>query len=362
MTSRFAPYPDWRLVAGICGVVAAVSPARAFAQESVELEWESPPECPQRAAVREALRSLVGEDLWHQTTRLNAHGRVERIGERYRLTLSVREGSTSKERRIESDSCADLGGAAAVTLGLLLKRARASAALGTDAGAIASSGNPDSADAPGNTNETAAQRAARETQRSARRESPDDEREDSAADDSGASSARRFHLVLRAPLVSVDLARLPQPSAGFGGGVGFRYAEWRFVAVGRYLLPQTLWAEQFPDVGTRLTRFAVELWSCRGWRSDAFELAPCLTVGVDHLTARAVGPANIVPSSQRFTAALIGGAAALHYYLADWSAVFLGAGIAVATARPSLSVVELGEIGHVGPVQVSVGIGSEWIF
>src|SRR6188768_879446 len=114
MTSRSAPHPDRRRFATLCGLVAAVWPARATAQESVDLTWDAPPECPQEAAVRQSLRSLVGEDIWHRPTHLNATGRIERAGERYRLTLSVRDGADVKERKIDSDSCTDLGGAAAV--------------------------------------------------------------------------------------------------------------------------------------------------------------------------------------------------------------------------------------------------------
>jgi hypothetical protein len=94
-----------------------------MAEEQVELDWEAPPECPQKAAVQQKLRSLAGE-AWHTTERVSAEGRIERIDKRYRLTLSVRDGAAVKERTIDSDSCVDLGGAAAVTLGLLLGRCR----------------------------------------------------------------------------------------------------------------------------------------------------------------------------------------------------------------------------------------------
>jgi len=312
--------------------------------------------------VREALRSLAGDDVWRRTTPVSARGRVERIGERYRLTLAVREGSVTKERRIESDSCADLGGAAAVTLGLLLKRGPTADATSTEPAATSTEGAPEGTTPSSDPNTSTRAAVVGQTKPRANPESSAGDHQEDSADASDSGRARRLRLSLRAPLVSLDLARLPAPSFGLGGGVGARYAAWSFVVVGRYLLPQTLWAEQFPDTGTRVSRFSVELWSCRGWRRGPLELAPCLTVGVEHLTARAVGPPNVIPIPQRSTAALMGGAGALHYYLADWSAVFLGAGIGFATARPSLSIAGLGEIGRVGPVQVSVGIGSEWIF
>ena len=361
MTFRFSLHPDRRRFAAVCGLAAAVLPSRALAEEPLGLEWESPAECPQRAAVQKALRGVVGEDVWRGRSELTARGRIERIGDRYRLTLSVRDGASIKERKIESDSCDDLGGAAAVTLGLLLKRGRNPAETSLEAGTTSSTA-PDGSEAAAQAANDARARAAAAAKSPASAASPPPEASDGEPGARDSDGARSVRWVLRAPLASLELARLPQPSFGFGGGLGVRYAAWQFVAVGRYVLPQTLWAEQFPDIGTRVNRFAVELWSCYGWRNGAFELAPCLTVGVDHLTARGVGPPNVTPSSERSTAALLGGAAALHYHLGDFSAVFLGGGIEVATSRPSLSVNGLGEIGHVGPVQVSVGIGSEWIF
>jgi hypothetical protein len=160
----------------------------------------------------------------------------------------------------------------------------------------------------------------------------------------------------------VDLGRLPKPGVGFGGGLGARYDEWRFIASGRILFDQTLWSEDLPDVGSRVSRFAAELAVCRGFRSDSFELAPCVTVGLDHLTARGTGPSNIIRQTQRTTSVLLGGAAAAHYYFTEWMAVFMGAGVAVATSRPTLTVVGVGEVGHAGWVQLSIAIGPEWIF
>lgn len=366
MTYRFGLHPDWRRLAAVCGLAAAALPSRALAEEPLRLEWESPAECPQQAAVRDALRGVVGEDVWRRRTELAARGRIERNGDRYRLTLSVREGESVKERKIESDSCDDLGGAAAVTLGLLMKRGRnpsdtsADARTKSSASPADSDGAGDATDAAGDA--TDATRAAAEAKGRSSTESSRQGASDREPLAGATARGRRVRWVLRVPVASLELARLPHPSFGFGGGVGVRYAAWQFVAVGRYLLPQTLWAEQFPDIGTRVSRFAVELWSCHGWRNGAFEVAPCVTVGVEHLTARGVGPPNVTPSSQRSTSALLGGAAALHYHFSDFSAVFLGGGMGVATARPSLSMNGLGEIGHVGPVQVSVGIGSEWIF
>jgi hypothetical protein len=85
-------------------------------------------------------------------------------------------------------------------------------------------------------------------------------------------------------------------------------------------------------------------------------------VGFDHLTVRGKGPPNIARQTQRSVAALIGASGNAHLYLTEWMAIFAGAGFAVATSHPTFSVSDLGEVGHVGAVQVSIGVGPEWIF
>jgi len=380
MTFRFVPLRSWRPLAAGCGLLAVLLPARASAEEQVELDWQAPPECPQQAVVQQKLRSLAGE-AWRTTERVSAKGRIERIERRYRLTLSVRDGATVKERTIESDSCVDLGGAAAVTLGLLLGRGPNSggpdgtqgSGTGTTGNGAAGQGGSDATTAGANSDRssTAGAAAASKTTSSSTdaKSKPASEKDEDASADAGSASnrsdsesKRAWRALLRAPVLTLDLARLPKPSIGVGGGFGLRYAEWRFVAIGRILTDQTLWSEQFPDVGTRVSRAAAELSVCRGFRNGALEVAPCLTVGIDHLTARGEGPPNIVRHTQRSTAALIGGAGVVHFYLAEWMAVFAQAGVAVATASPTFTVDQLGEVGHVGPVQVSVGVGPEWIF
>src|SRR6185295_6374301 len=125
MTSQSPPHPDarsapsWRRLGWVilCGMVA---PSVARAQSQLDLSWDAPAGCPQADAVRSRIRELAGDAL-RSASHLSAAGRVVKVGERYRLTLSVRETNGPRERTMESDSCADLAGAAAVALGLLLK-------------------------------------------------------------------------------------------------------------------------------------------------------------------------------------------------------------------------------------------------
>jgi hypothetical protein len=330
--------------------------------------------------VQEKLRSLAGDAL-RTTERVSAKGRIERTERRYRLTLTVRDGATVKERTIESDSCVDLGGAAAVTLGLLLgrgpnsgeaDRAAASAAAGGTSGDNSTAGRGSEATPSGDTNgrppATGAAAVSKTTPSSTKEPTTKSSSDADAAraEDDGATSTRAWRVLLRAPLLTVDLFRLPRPSIGVGAGLGLRVAEWRVLATGRILNDQTVWSAQYPnqvpEVGTRVSRWTADLSLCRGWRSGSLEVSPCLTVGLDHLTVRGQGPANIARHSRRTMAALIGGSGTAHLYLAEWMAVFAGAGVAAATSSPTFTIEGLGEVGHAGPVQVSIGVGPEWIF
>jgi hypothetical protein len=99
----------------------------AMAEPQLELSWSAPPNCPQETAVRQKLRAIWGESQ-PKTQRLRADGVIVRVGHRFRLTLTLLDASADRSRSIDADSCADLAGAAAVTLGLLLREDAARAA------------------------------------------------------------------------------------------------------------------------------------------------------------------------------------------------------------------------------------------
>jgi hypothetical protein len=105
------------------GVLAALTTTvAARADEPFELAWQAPPECPQRAAVRERIHALVPRAMLERA-RLRAEGTITRPHARFRLRLVMHFGDVVGERTIDSDSCGDLAGAAAVALGLLLESA-----------------------------------------------------------------------------------------------------------------------------------------------------------------------------------------------------------------------------------------------
>jgi hypothetical protein len=294
------------------------------------------------------IRKLAGSTL-DETVGLWVEGTIAPAGEGYRLTLIVRSGGNESERVIASDSCADLAGAAAVAVALLL---------GVDASAIEQrDADARAADAAGaaatEQGEADASKKASEQNEKKTTPPPPDKKDD--------AESERWALILRAPIGSVDFGPLPEAVFGVGLGAGLRYGAWRFVMSGRISLSQTVTAsDASADFGADLERLTGEIAICHGFRAARFELSPCIGVGIEHLNAQGFG-ASISPASQRTTWVAPGAGAVGHWYALESLAFFLSATGYVELARPRLVVEGLGEVAQLKPVALGATIGAEWI-
>jgi hypothetical protein len=353
-----------------CACFALVGSAAG--QSRLELAWDAPPECPQGPAVRQKVDALLGAAA-PKMGPLRAEGRIVRADGRYRLTLRVHDESRVRDRTIDADACADLAGAAAVALGLLLRGGSDGLGAGelppvdsaspnpTDPSAARQATDAQNASANGSTNPASSTKnpnAASAAAASHPEEASPTPNDATTGDD----LPRSWNVLVRAPVVQLDVGRLPKPSVGLGAGVGFRYGDWRVLVSGRIFFDQTVWSElASPDVGAEVHRAALDLAACRGFRWGAVELEPCLTIGLDHLAARGVGT-DIVPQSERSNSLVLGAAGAVRFHAADWLALVATAGVGIETSRPKLTVTSLGEVQQLGPVAFSLALGPEWIF
>jgi hypothetical protein len=360
-------------VVSLWSTSASAQPAPIPAPEAVELTWEAPANCPQRNVAQQRIRALAGPAL-RGAEPLKADGRIVFVNRRYRLTLSVHEKGQLRQRTIESTSCADLAGAAAVALGLLLRQRSTTeperrtpepqpplSTIGTDGGTTPPKPNdvasppavPTAPDAP--VPETRPTSDPNETQ-------PDwvDATPPPAPEDAPSSSERTWKFVVRAPVGSVDVGPLPKPGLGVGGGLGIRWDAWSVVGSARIISAQT-WLLPRSEVGAVVGRWQAEAALCRGWRAGRLEFAPCFSAGVDRIWARGTGP-TLTAQRQHSLVFVLGAAGAAQLYLFDNLAIFAAAGVGFQTARPHLVVAGLGEIGYVGPVQLSAAFGPEWSF
>ncbi len=356
---------------------ARAEPART--PSAFDLTWDAPKECPSGRDVVSRVHALAG-DAFDQS-RLRAVGRVERLGGRYRLTLTLRRGDEVRERKIESASCEDLAGAAAVTLDLLLRKERTAAAEGrpedtganptdrsgdTKAGAEgadasntranASAPSPsDNGEPKSNGPSAAGAKAARPAA-----EPPKSERSTAAGTDSRLRQ-RRWNLLLRAPFGTVDFGPLERPTVALGVGLGLRYDEWRFVLAGRIFKDEVVWSDALPNVGSNISRWEGELGVCRDWRAGRFEFGPCVNVALSSITAHGTGP-HVQAESEHAQVLAIGARAEGRVYIAPWFALWTSATLAVETSRPVVSISDFGEITRLGPIGFSLALGAEWIF
>jgi hypothetical protein len=105
----------------VLGVLLVVGSARAQAQPSalpLELDWQAPPECYTEAAIRAELARIASVRPGRTPAKLSAHGRIERVGGKYRLSLTLERDGHVGERRLTSSECRALGREVTLVLAL----------------------------------------------------------------------------------------------------------------------------------------------------------------------------------------------------------------------------------------------------
>ncbi len=292
------------------------------------------------------VRSVAGGTLRTKAP-LRATGRIERRGERFRLTLNLRDDEGGGERTVDSDSCADLAGAAGVTLGLLLenKRREEEAQTRSDSGATA----------PGDESPSS-----NETEKSPPPKT--DAPPETAPDDGdGSDSERGFRILVQLPLATLDFGPLPEKSLGLGAGVGVEFDAFRVVAIGRYYATVTIVAPDYPAAGAEVDRLSAELWAGYGLRAGRFQLTPSLTGALQHYTARGVGR-FVSPRAGHLLAFALGGGVMADVHVLQWLALTGSVAIRAETARPHLAIAEFGEVRRLGPAQASLSLGLTGFF
>jgi hypothetical protein len=334
-----------RLNCVLVGLAGAFTVATAAAQEPPlpGLSWQAPEGCPQAAALRERVRAITSPSA--RESRLQAAGEITKAEGRFHLKLVVRDGGLVGERNITSDLCEDLAGAAAVALGLLLRsetpltERELSGAPASDSAAVTEPGAPASktpsvAEAPTPTPTPIRQRAA---------------------------ASRRLRALLRAPAISVEFGPLPQPSLGLGLGAGVSYENWRVLLAGALWLEQSLPAPNRPGYGADATRKSLALSVGRGFEMRDVELVPCITMGLEHLSARGFG--SDVMAHQRSAVWLSAGAGLLiAWHFASSVALVADVGARVQASRPLISIDGLGDVRQLAPLSFGSVVAAEWSF
>jgi hypothetical protein len=329
----------------------------AHAAQPLDLSWQAPAGCPQESAVREQIRALVPSAML-ESAQLKAEGTITRVDQRFRLNLRLRLGDIRGERSIESDSCSDLAGAAAVALGLLLQSATQPD--GAPGAATESNGTSDKALSESSSSNGAkgepAPAVAGQTTSTA---SPPPQRTTPVKE--GSARPRNWHVVLRAPELGLDVGPLPKPSIGLAVAAGIGVQHWLFA--GSFQLPrsQRLVLPGASGAAADLEHLSAELWACRSWRAARLELGPCFILGMERLAATGAGE-GVSPQSQQTTWLSLGAAALGRLYVVDWLAITASVGGKLQGARPIIRIDGLEDYRRLAPAALSCRTGLMWIF
>jgi hypothetical protein len=327
--------------------------ARAQSSDLVELAWHAPSGCPDAQDVQARIRKLAGASQASDTP-LRAEATITRIaGGRLHLQLVVRAADLVGERNLEGRSCEDLAGAAAVNLVLLLHSALPLRAAeleqavspnraGEAAQNSASSGEQaNSPPTPASSQPTAAPQAAPPAPPAAR-------------------SSGSWRGLLQLPLASLEFGPLPQPSWGVALAGGVEFERWRLLAEANAWLPQTLPLPDHAASGAQVDRIGVGLRLCRAFPSGAFEIAPCASVGVEHIWARGTG-AHVAARTDQATWVAVGAGAQGRLRLTGWLGLVAGVSAQLETSRPVIAIDGIGPVGQLGMVALRIMLGCEWI-
>lgn len=338
-------------VPGLLGLLVLLSPARVQAQhqlEPVNLEWTAPAECPSLGEVQARILKLAGSRR-SSSLSLRAEATVTRKDEDVlRLHLVLHAGVMVEERNIEGRSCNTLAGATAVAVALLFRsgvlqstdvdHTTPASTTAAGAGTTTQGGPPKPADTATKTAHGA------------------------SVDDTASGSRRSWRGLLQLPLGVLGIGPLRAPVLGVAIGGGASVDSWRLLARGVLWLPEHAWtSDDFQQYGADVRRTTLSLLGCRALVLSRFELAPCATVSIEHLSARGQGT-HISPHTAQATwvAAGVGAHARLH--AASWLRLLFGVEGQLETSRPRLFLDGIGQVETLLPVAATISLGSEWIF
>jgi hypothetical protein len=119
-------------------------------------------------------------------------------------------------------------------------------------------------------------------------------------------------------------------------------------------------ADEFEPYGAQIRRSSLTFLGCRSLLVSRFELAPCATVTLVHLSARGQG-AHIAPRTAQATWLAAGLGLHARFHVVSWMSLVLSADGELATSRPQFVVDGVGQVRTLGPGAATLGLGTEWI-
>ena len=330
-----------RVVPVLLGLSAVLCPLRAMGQTEapLELKWSAPESCPGPKTVLDRVHQIAGSSK-PAGGPLRAEATITELADhRFHLLLAIQYGELAAERNIDGKSCKDLAGAAALALALLLSSGEPLSAQDLAGPASADPAVPKNPQAP-----------------------PSPPPEPPAAPSPEEPRERRRHTLLVAPLGALSIGPRQRTSRGLGLAAGQSFDSWWFLVGGE------LWASQRATItnlgdayAVDLHRFTVNVRGCRSLWKARFQIAPCVLMSVQHLSARGSGP-NLVPQTDTATWLSAGVGVEARVLLTPWLGLVAGIDGEVQFSRPEIALQGVGFVERFGPAAATITVGSEWIF
>jgi hypothetical protein len=360
MTSRSVrPADRSRTPRALLGLLVAVAgaqwPTHASAQDAapLDLTWNSIQGCPTKDSVLARLRQIVGPTpAAGALLRAEAKITAQRNGA-FHLRLTTHSGDHVGVRNVDGKSCADLAAITAFWLAILL-----------NSGEPLSKRGPEGSNAQGPPEKIRAaeavpagdQPAAKAV--SATAQAPPPVRVPAVEAE---TAPRRFHGLLALPLGALSVGPLQRPSLGFGIGAGVSYDNWRVLAEGKLWASQRATAKLLLDEYTvDLKRVSLGLRACRKMWGARLELAPCVVLSLQHLSATGAGP-NLAPETPRATWMSAGIGVQARLLVAPLLSIVVGVDGEFHSARPLVQLGGVGTVERLSPAAVAAIVGVEWI-
>jgi hypothetical protein len=119
-------------------------------------------------------------------------------------------------------------------------------------------------------------------------------------------------------------------------------------------------ASEEPGTGADVQRFAADLEACWALLPGRFEVAPCLTFGLEHVSARGSGD-HISPRTGSILWPAAGVGLQARWRLLTWFGLFGGVNGQIEGSRARIAIDGVGVLGQMWPASLTVTLGPEWI-
>lgn len=348
----------FKVAPALLGAAWLLSPslASAQAQSPVELNWNAPERCPSSDEVLARVRALVGKKRVVAGP-IKAEGTItERADGQLRLRLITHSGALESERNVESGSCKDLAGAAAVSLAILLSSEKPTEQGSTDQGSSSST----TSEVDGGSTTTPAAPST-DSKKPAGSEPATPSADPAREGASLPRAERRWHVLLTAPAAALRLGPEHDPSRGLAFAVGVAFDRWRVLAGAK------IWASQnatktrlLDEYRVDLDRFTVDFRGCRDLGASSFMISPCVVVSAQHLSTEGEGP-RIVPQTESVTWLSAGIGLQGRARITSWLQIVARVDGELQFSRPKIKLEGVGVVEQLGPAAATLLLGPEWI-